>query len=46
MSRIDELLLSPGVAIAQLIIEVVLGMPIENRSQFPGQSTPEGCRDP
>jgi dCTP deaminase len=36
-------MLRPGMAIAQLIIEEVKGLPIENPSQFQGQSTPAGC---
>ena len=37
-----EILLRPGMAIAQLIVEQVLGTPFENPSQFQNQSTPEG----
>jgi dCTP deaminase len=36
------ILLHPGVAIAQLIVEEVLGVPIPNPSQFQGQSSPVG----
>ncbi len=34
--------LRPGMSIAQLILEVVLGDPNENPSQFQGQSKPSG----
>ena len=34
--------LSPGMAIAQLIVEEVKGLPIENPSQFQGQQNPAG----
>lgn len=37
-----DIVLIPGMAIAQLIIEEVRGIPIENPSQFQGQSRPEG----
>ena len=37
-----ELLLRPGIAIAQLIVEEVSGRPFENPSQFLKQVTPEG----
>ncbi|WP_339910039.1 dCTP deaminase [Symmachiella dynata] len=37
-----KILLSPGVAIAQLIVEEVVGIPLANPSQFQGQSSPEG----
>ena len=36
------ILLSPGVPIAQLIVEQVYGTPVENPSQFQDQTTPEG----
>lgn len=35
-------MLRPGMAIAQLIVEDVKGIPFENASQFQGQVTPEG----
>jgi dCTP deaminase len=38
----NAFMLKPGMAIAQLIIEEVVGIPFENASQFQGQSTPEG----
>lgn len=34
--------LVPGVSIAQLIVEEVKGVPVENPSQFRNQKTPEG----
>lgn len=37
-----RILLSPGIPIAQLIIEEVLGIPNANPSQFQGQTSPEG----
>lgn len=37
-----SILLHPGVAIAQLIVEEVMGIPLANPSQFQGQSSPEG----
>ena len=37
--------LVPGMPIAQLIVEEVRGIPIENESQFSGQTTPEGRLD-
>lgn len=37
-----NILLSPGMAIAQLIVEEVKGCPIQNDSQFQGQTNPEG----
>ncbi len=37
-----SILLRPGMAIAQLIVEEVKGRPIENPSQFQGQQTPSG----
>ncbi|MGI8980058.1 MAG: dCTP deaminase [Pirellulaceae bacterium] len=37
--------LTPEMAIAQLIVEQVLGRPFENPSQFQGQSSPEGVVD-
>jgi dCTP deaminase len=36
------LMLAPGVPIAQLIVEQVIGLPYENPSQFQGQSTAAG----
>lgn len=36
------ILLHAGVAIAQLIVEEVVGVPVPNPSQFQGQSSPEG----
>ncbi|HLX62932.1 MAG TPA: dCTP deaminase [Planctomycetota bacterium] len=39
-----DLTLKPGIAIAQLIVEEVLGIPFENQSQFHGQRTPSGTR--
>jgi dCTP deaminase len=38
----NAFMLKPGMAIAQLIIEEVMGSPFENASQFQGQTTPEG----
>lgn len=38
----SDIVLIPGMAIAQLIIEEVRGIPIESQSQFQGQSRPEG----
>ena len=38
----STILLIPGMAIAQLIVEEVKGVPVENPSQFHGQTTPEG----
>ena len=35
-------MLTPGMAICQLIVEEVRGRPIESPSQFQGQSAPEG----
>jgi dCTP deaminase len=35
-------ILRPGMPIAQLIVEEVKGIPFENKSQFHGQTTPEG----
>lgn len=40
----STILLNPGMAIAQLILEEVKGTPIENPSQFQAQETPEGER--
>jgi dCTP deaminase len=37
-----EFMLRPGMPIAQLILEQVYGTPVENESQFQGQTTPEG----
>lgn len=37
-----DIMLYPGVAIAQLIVEEVSGIPNANPSQFHGQSSPEG----
>jgi dCTP deaminase len=37
-----DILLSPGMPIAQLIVEEVRGIPIRNPSQFHGQTSPEG----
>jgi hypothetical protein len=37
-----RIVLWPGMPIAQLIVEEVKGVPLPNRSQFQGQSTPEG----
>lgn len=37
-----RILLTPGMPIAQLIVEEVRGLPIPNRSQFHGQGTPTG----
>lgn len=37
-----DILLRPGIAIAQLIVEEVKGIPFENKSQFFGQRKPEG----
>lgn len=37
-----NIVLTPGIAIAQLIIEEVRGLPISNPSQFQDQSTPAG----
>lgn len=37
------ILLQPGVAIAQLIVEKVVGRPLWNPSQFQGQRTPAGA---
>ena len=37
--------LVPGMPIAQLIVEEVKGIPVENPSQFQGQSAPEGVID-
>ena len=37
-----DFLLIPGMTIAQLIVEEVVGDLIENPSQFQGQSTPDG----
>jgi dCTP deaminase len=39
-------LLTPGMAIAQLIVEEVRGIPKRNDSQFQGQSTPGGLAGP
>ena len=39
-----ELTLRPGIAIAQLIVEEVLGIPFENKSQFHRQRTPAGAK--
>lgn len=36
-------ILTPGMAIAQLIVEQVRGIPKRNDSQFQGQRTPEGA---
>lgn len=36
------ILLIPGMPIAQLIVEEVRGIPVQNPSQFHGQSSPEG----
>lgn len=36
--------LRPGQAICQLILEIVEGVPFENRSQFYGQTTPPGTK--
>lgn len=36
------ILLIPGMPIAQLIVEEVRGIPVQNPSQFQGQSAPEG----
>jgi dCTP deaminase len=36
------LILSPGMAIAQLIVEQVMGLPYANPSQFQGQETASG----
>ncbi len=36
------IMLVPGMAIAQLIIEEVKGLPVANPSQFQGQTTPAG----
>jgi len=38
----NAFMLRPGMAIAQLIIEEVRGLPFETASQFQGQTTPEG----
>jgi dCTP deaminase len=38
----NAFMLRPGMAIAQLIIEEVRGIPFPNASQFQGQTTPEG----
>jgi dUTPase len=38
----SDFTLTPGMAIAQLIIEEVKGELIENESQFQDQSSPEG----
>lgn len=37
-----DFMLRPRMPIAQLIVEEVLGVPIENPSQFQGQNAPEG----
>lgn len=37
--------LFPGLAICQLILEIVSGDPIANPSQFQGQSTPAGTQN-
>ena len=37
-----DISLTLGVPIAQLIVEEVIGRPVENPSQFQGQSAPEG----
>lgn len=37
------ILLTPGMAIAQLILEEVRGIPVKNDSQFQGQTTPAGA---
>ena len=38
-----EIILRPGMAIAQLIVEEVRGLPFSNPSQFQGQTLPEGA---
>jgi dCTP deaminase len=40
----NRISLRPGIAIAQLIVEEVAGIPDFYPSQFQGQSTPEGAR--
>lgn len=40
------IMLVPGMAIAQLIIEEVKGLPVANPSQFQGQATPAGTAPP
>ena len=37
-----DITLRPGMAIGQLIIEEVKGVPFRNDSQFQGQSSPAG----